>query len=259
MIMLSPTSPSPARLTRTPASRYIQVMDVPRRLSALAVFFFFVSAFAGASAQPDNQPPSRNSKLPTLFLVGDLASSLQAAPLSTLFDSAHLSLVSAASSGRTTRAYINSGDWDKLLTRVKPGDFVLIEFGPTTLSGGDKDAAARTLQGIGDGTFDYLDPATQKVELVHSYGWYLRRMVVDVINHGASPILCSPPTSGQTTAVTPASAEPIAGDWTRAIAVEQRIPFVDLTTAGPTLDTSTLRAGLEALHPDPLGPFLKRP
>jgi hypothetical protein len=235
-------------------------MNVLRRLRPALLLLGAVLATAASLAQPANDAPAADPKLPTLFLVGDLASSSQAlAPLSALFDTAHLNLAASPSAGRTTRAYINSGDWEKLLARMKPGDFVLIEFAPAILSGGDKDAAIRTLQGIGDGTFDYLDPGTQKVELVHSYGWYLRRMVVDVIDHGASPILCSPPASGQTTAVTPTSAEPTAGDWSRAIAMEQRIPFVDLTAAGPTLDASALRAGLQALQSDPLQPFLKKP
>jgi rhamnogalacturonan acetylesterase len=145
-----------------------------------------------------------------------------------------------------------------MLAQVKPGDLVLLEFAPAALSPADKASATRTLQGIGDGTFDYLDPGTQKIELVHSYGWYLRRMVVDTINHGASPILCSPPAAAQTSAITPTAAEPTAADWTRAIATEQRIPFVDLTAGGGELTPPTLRAGLEALQPDPLAPYLKR-
>jgi hypothetical protein len=233
-------------------------MNVLRRLPVALLLLACVPARAASLAQSAQDASALNPRLPTLFLAGDLAPNAQVpAPLSTLFDTAHLNLVASPAAGRTTRAYINSGDWDRLLAAMKPGDFVLIEFTPNLLSGGDKDAAIRTLQGIGDGTFDYLDPGTRKLELVHTYGWYLRRMVVDVINRGASPILCSPPAPGQTAAITPTTAEPTAGDWTRAIAMEQRIPFVDLTAAGPTPSAPTLRVGLQALQPDPLAPFLK--
>ena len=205
-----------------------------------------------------------NPKLPTLFVVGDLAEE----SLRNVFDGGHLNLQTSSAAGRTTRSYINSGDWDKLLGQVKPGDFVLIEFAPTAISAADKAGASRALQGIGDGTFDYLDPGTQKVELVHSYGWYLRRMVVDTINHGASPILCSPPASAQNarsqrTLISPNGAEPAdsqstAAAWTQAIAVEQRVPFVDLSGSGTAVTGGSLRSGLEALQPDPLAPYLQR-
>ena len=212
-------------------------------VSRLAPAFLAFSALLSAQAHAQTSAP--NPKLPTLFVVGDLPAQATA----NVFDPAHLNVTFSPASGRTTRAYINSGTWDTLLGQIKPGDLVLLEFAPAGLSASDRAAGTRILQGIGDGTFDYLDPGTQKLELVHSYGWYLRRMVVDTINHGASPILCAPPSSSQTSTIVPTAAEPAAGDWTQAIATEQRIPFVKLTDAG-------LRAGLEALQPDPLAPYL---
>ena len=178
-----------------------------------------------------------NPKLPTLFLVGDLPAET-AAPV---FDPAHLNVIAAPAAGQTTRAFIHSGSWDKTLERLKTGDFVLIDFAPRDMSSDDRASATRTLEGIGDGTFDYLDPGTQKLELVHSYGWYLRRMVVDVVNHGGIPVLCASP-GGPADATT----------WARAIATEQRVPLVDLAAAN-----SNLRQALEAVQPDPLAPYLK--
>ncbi len=209
------------------------------RLMAVASSVFAAGVLPAQQAAP-------NPKLPTVFVVGDVVG------VAGVFDTGHLNVVASASGGRTTRGYINSGEWDKVLGQVKPGDVVLLEFAPATLPEADKAAATRTLQGIGDGTFDYLDPGTQKVELVHSYGWYLRRMVVDTINHGASPILCSPPGVTQTAAIGATAAEPAAADWTKAIATEQRVPFVDLASG------ASLRAGLEALPDDPLGPYLMK-
>ena len=223
-----------------------------RRSIALASALIFASPVLAQTAPA-------NPKLPTLFVVGDLPSDATG----NVFDSAHLNVQTSSASGQTTRSYINSGSWDKLLNQIKPGDFVLIEFAPTTLSAADKAAATRILQGIGDGTFDYLDPGTQKLELVHSYGWYLRRMVVDTINHGASPILCSPPameSAGSQRTLISASAgaasdpQPTAATWTEAIATEQRVPFVNLSSSG-TVTAESLKAGLQALRPDPLEPY----
>ncbi len=229
-----------------------------RRALVLASALIFVAATPA-------QTTAVNPKLPTLFVVGDLPEE----SLRGVFDAAHLNLQTSSAAGRTTRSYIHSGEWDKLLGQVKPGDFILIEFAPTAVPAADKAAASRTLQGIGDGTFDYLDPGTQKLELVHSYGWYLRRMVVDTINHGASPILCSPPASAQSpgsqrTLISPNTAEPAdsqstAAAWTSAIAMEQRVPFLDLSASGAAVSADSLRNGLEALQADPLGPYLQHP
>ena len=230
------------------------------RLHVLALVLL---APAFANPAPAHSAPA-NPRLPTLFLVGDLP----AESVTPLFDATHLNVAVSPALGRTTRAYINSGDWDKLLSQVKPGDFILLDFVPTTLSAADKASATRTLQGIGDGTFEYLDPGTQKLELVHSYGWYLRRMVVDTINHGASPILCSPPASAsnpasERTLISPNSAEPADSQptpaaWSKAIATEQHVPFLDLTTSQASITPDTLKSALTTLQPDPLAPYLKR-
>ncbi|ADW69197.1 SGNH/GDSL hydrolase family protein [Granulicella tundricola] len=183
----------------------------------------------------NGQASAPNPNRPSLFLVGDLSSS----SVGDTFDPNRIKLVESGAVGQTSRAYIKSGAWDQLAGQIKPGDFVLIEFNPEGQGGQDHDDAQRTLKGMGDGTFDYLDPGTKKLELVHSYGWYLRKIVVDAINHGANPILCSPL----------AGAKDGAGDWTKAIATEQRIPFVDLSGTG-------VKGGLVALKADPLAAYL---
>lgn len=64
----------------------------------------------------------------------------------------------------------------------------------------------------------------QEDNLVRSYGWYLRRVAVDVIARGATPILCAP-------VVADGAEQGRDEEWTKAIAVQQRIPFVDAPTA----------------------------
>lgn len=178
-------------------------------------------------------------RVPTLFLVGDLSvSSVQ-----NQFATDKIHLQESLSGNMTTREYVHSGAWDTLLAKIQSGDFVVMDFGPDDVSGRDRRDATRTLAGFGDGTFDYLNPGTNKIELVHSYGWYLRRMVVDVINRGGSPLLCAGPADPE---------KPGAGDWARYIANEQRIPLVPVRPDG-----HGLVEGLRSLPVDPVAPFLK--
>lgn len=180
-----------------------------------------------------------NPRIPTLFLVGDLpAASVEAG-----FVPTKVHLRESLAAGETTRAYLQSGAWDAMLEQMHPGDFVAIDFSRNPLPAQAVSDAARTLAGFGDGTFDYLAPGSGKLELVHSYGWYLRKMVVDVINHGGSPLLCAgPPTPGH----------PGESDWARYIAAEQRIPLIALRPDG-----TGLVEGLRALNSDPLRPYLR--
>ena len=184
-------------------------------------------------------PAQGTPQIPALILVGEL-------PVTAVqdgFDGKKIHLQQSLSTGQTTRTYVNSGAWDRILGQLHPGDLVVLDFGSDNLPAQDKNDAARTLAGFGDGTFDYLDPGTKKVELVHSYGWYLRRMVVDVINHGGVPMLCAGPAN---------PANPGAADWARYIATEQRVTLVPLTADG-----QGFVSGLQTLTPDPLAPYLK--
>jgi hypothetical protein len=221
-----------------------------RRLGSLLL----VAALPLAGQAPV-QAAKPNPNRPTLFLVGDLPS----ASGQDAFDLDLIKLVDSPANGQTTRTYINSGAWDQLAAQIKPGDFVLIGFKPGTdaspakLGTDARAAATLTFQSAGDSTFDYMDPDTHALEHIHSYAWYLRKFVVDAINHGANPMLCYPPTPADPANRFPNNPYLAHPAWIiKAIATEQRIPFVDLASGAP------LRAGLEALHDDPLAPYLMK-
>jgi rhamnogalacturonan acetylesterase len=199
---------------------------VPLSVTALLTISMF---FSGGQEKDLKLNPGR----PALFLVGGF----EAKSVADTFDANRIKVVESTSSGRTSRAYLNSGVWEQVTSQIKPGDFVLIDFQPDTVSANAQSASNRTLPGSGDDTVDYRDPATNKLELVHSFGWYLRKLVVEAINHGAVPILCSSGPSGRSAM--------------KEIAVEQRIPFLDLSGG--------LRKGLEMVKPDPLEPYLAKP
>ena len=84
-------------------------------------------------------------------------------------------IINQAISGRSTKTFIQQGDWDKTLKLVKPGDYVLIQFGHNDSHAKDKPEAT--------------DAAT-------SYTEFLKKYVDDVRAVKATPILVTPMHSG---------------------------------------------------------------
>ena len=69
------------------------------------------------------------------------------------FDAAKINVVNRAVGGLSSRTYLTQGDWDRVLAMLKPGDFVMMQFGHN--DGGPLDDAARargTLKGTGEET-----------------------------------------------------------------------------------------------------------
>jgi lysophospholipase L1-like esterase len=139
-----------------------------------------------------------NPKLPTLYIVGD--STLKSdAPLrgwgqelGQFFDPNKLNVVNRAIGGRSSRTFQNEGRWDKLLAELKPGDFVIIQFGHNDVGKYDDPAAKErpSIHGEGEETVE-VTKANGTKETVHTFGWYMRKYGNDVRAKGATAIFCS--------------------------------------------------------------------
>ncbi len=147
-----------------------------------------------------------NPALPSLFIAGDSTAAPGSAdatgwgvPLPDYFDPAKINIVNRARGGRSSRTFITEGLWDQLLAQVKAGDYVLIQFGHN--DGGATNAeppgstrplrARGSLPGLGEETEEIDNVLTKKHEVVHTYGWYVRKMIADTKAKGATPILLS--------------------------------------------------------------------
>ena len=145
-----------------------------------------------AQAQPTrlNLPTPANPDLPTLFLIGDSTVRNGRAdgangqwgwgePIVAYFDPAKLNVVNRAVGGLSSRTYLTQGHWDRILALLKPGDFVMMQFGHNDSGPLDDLARARgTLPGTGDETKEIDNPITQRREVVHTYGWYLKQFII---------------------------------------------------------------------------------
>ncbi len=116
----------------------------------------------------------------TLFLAGDSTMAdkdeLEASPergwgqvFPTFLDTSRICLQNHARNGRSTKSFIDEGRWNNLTARIKPGDFVIIQFGHNDQKKNDSTR--------------YSD--------LEAYKANLSRMVQDVRDRQAMPILAT--------------------------------------------------------------------
>lgn len=114
-----------------------------------------------------------------------------------MFDSAKIHVYNEGLGGRSSRGYIEEGAWKKILDRLQPGDWVIVQFGHNDAANSQNYPDRTTLKGDGDETQEIDSPVTHAKETIHSYGWYLRQYVADAKAKGATVIVCSPPPRNQ--------------------------------------------------------------
>ncbi len=188
------------------------------------------------AAEPATTQSSLESSLPTLYIIGDSTVHNTDKGLcgwgdviGTFFDPAKITVENHAIGGRSSRTFFTEGRWDKVMEALKPGDFVLMQFGHN--DGGainDTSRARGSIRGIGDDTQEIDNDLTHKHEVVHTFGWYMRKYVTDAKSKGATPIVCSlVPRNMWKDGKVIRSADSYQL-WARQIADEQHVPFIDL-------------------------------
>lgn len=153
-----------------------------------------------------NQPVK--PALPTLFIIGD--STVRNGNgtgkngqrgwgdcLAVYFDTSKINIVNDALGGTSSRTFYRDR-WPGVKAMMKPGDIVIMQFGhndasPINEDHVDEDTRARgTIDGTGPETMVVTNILTTRIEVVHSYGWYLTQYIAETRAHGATPLVCSP-------------------------------------------------------------------
>jgi lysophospholipase L1-like esterase len=199
--------------------------------------------------------PVTNNALPTLFLVGDSTVRVSTKgqqgwgdPIAAYFDKTKINVINRALGGRSSRTFQTEGLWDKVLAEMKPGDFVLIQFGHN--DGGELAKGTRpraSLKGNGDESQEVTVEMTGKQEVVRTFGWYLRKYAADAKGRGATPILCSliPRKIWKDGKISRASDS--YGKWTAEAARAEGVAFIDLN--------EIIARKYEELGPEKVGPL----
>jgi type 1 glutamine amidotransferase/lysophospholipase L1-like esterase len=251
--------------------------------------------FSGSQSPPPSLPAPRNSALPTIFHIGDSTvrnGSGNGANgewgwgdlISCYFDTARVNVVNRALGGRSSRTYLTQGHWERTLPMLKRGDVVIMQFGHN--DGGalnDTSRARGSIRGVGNETEEIDNLLTHEHEVVHSYGWYMRKFIADTRVRGATPVVASlvPRNIWENGAVV-RNKKDYAG-WAEDVARAEGVAFVDLneriareydalgpekvkalfgrdhthtTREGAKLNARVVLAAVQALPSNPVGSYL---
>ena len=123
--------------------------------------------------------PSAGEKTTTIFIIGDSTAANKSGiaegkqergwgmALQCYFDPSFIRVDNHAVNGRSSLSFLNEGRWDKVLERMKPGDYVIIQFGH------NDEKAPKDRHTDPGSTFDYL----------------LAKYVRETREHGGIPVL----------------------------------------------------------------------
>jgi len=177
---------------------------------------------------------------PTLWLIGDStvrngSKGLRGwgEEIGALLDPAKVTVQNHARGGRSSRTFLTEGLWYKVDAEIKPGDFVLMQFGHN--DGGKVSGefapgrpSRASLKGNGEETQDAEVGTTGKKETVHTYGWYLRKFIKDAKARGATPIVLSPVPHNDWKDGSVRRSTNDYTQWASDAAKSENVPFIDL-------------------------------
>lgn len=173
---------------------------------------------------------------PTIYIIGDstVRNSNRdqwgwGSLLPEFFDSTKISISNQAMAGRSTRTFIKEGRWDKVLSTLKKGDYVLMQFGHNEGSKPDTSRAGYrgVLKGTGEDTVQLTWP-NGTIETVHTYGWYVRKFISDAKAKGATPIILSMIPRNEFREGKVLRANKDYGKWAKEVADGEGVLFIDL-------------------------------
>ena len=135
--------------------------------------------------------------MPSLYIIGDSTAAKNnsptiqgwGVPFLDYFDPSKINAVNAARGGRSSRTYITEGLLDAVVAKLKTNDIVLVQWGHNDAYDINGTTGRGTLHGLGEETEDITNQVTGKHEVVHTYGWYMRKYVNDIRAKGAQPVI----------------------------------------------------------------------
>jgi lysophospholipase L1-like esterase len=189
-------------------------------------------------------PEPANAKLPSLFLIGD--STVRNGrddgqnkgaegqwgwgnPIAAQFDTGRINVVNRAIGGLSSRTYFTGGHWGRTLALMKPGDFLIMQFGHNDSGAvNDTTRARATLAGTGEQVEEIDNLLTKQHETVHTYGWYLRKYIAEARARGVTPIVASPIPRKRWEAGKIVRNKADYAGWAAEVARQERVGFIDL-------------------------------
>ena len=144
--------------------------------------------------------PARPDGRPSIYLIGD--STVKnghgnqvgwGEVIQDYFDTDKINVFNHAIAGRSSRSFHREQRWQEIYEQLRPGDFVIMQFGHNDggTVGDPRFKRRPSLPGVG-GQSQPVSLDDGSGETVHTYGWYLERFCKDCTNKNAIAIVCTP-------------------------------------------------------------------
>lgn len=146
-----------------------------------------------------------------------------------MFDTTRISIENYATSGGSARSFMDEGRWDKVYNAIRPGDYVLIQFGHNDDGPINKWFEQGELPGAGEESQVFSMESSGRYKVVYTYGWYLRKYIMDAKEKGAIPIIVTPTVRNKwnSEGKIESNSERF-GKWARQAAMQGDAYFIDL-------------------------------
>ena len=180
----------------------------------------------------------REEGKPVVFLTGDSTVKNEdesadgmwgwGAVASDIFDTRKITIANCAKAGRSCRTFLNEKRWDQVYNSIRPGDYVLIQFGHNDCGPIDSKPERAAITGTADTCHVYQMQSNGRYELVYSFGWYLRKFINDVCEKGGTPILVSLTPRNEWADGHIERRNDSYGRWYREVVEQTGVAFLDL-------------------------------
>lgn len=188
--------------------------------------------------EPKTVKVDRKNGRPVVFLTGDSTVKNEdkkkdgmwgwGSQAYTVFDSTKCTVVNCAKAGRSTRTYLNEGRWDEVYNSVRPGDYVLIQFGHNDIGDIDKNKERGTIATADDTCHVYKLASNGQYKVIYSFGWYLKKFIGDVKEKGGIPVLVSLTPRNEWPGGKVERRNDSYGKWYRDVVEATGVDFIDL-------------------------------
>lgn len=202
---------------------------------------------------------SRNGNNPVVFTIGDsTVKNEDSSPdgmwgwgsvIGEYLDSDNVTVENHAMPGRSARKFLDEGRWDKVYNALHPGDIVLIQFGHNDAGPIDSGKERAELPGTGGESKVFKMKSDGRYKVVYTYGWYLRKFIMDAKEKGAIPVVIShTPRNKFDNGLIESNASSF-GAWTEKVAKMENVPYVNLNrVSGMKLQKMADESGLKLVN-----------
>lgn len=181
---------------------------------------------------------TRQKGKPMLFTIGDSTVKNEdnsddsmwgwGSVIQDLFDLDRITVENHAKAGRSARTFLDEGRWDKVYNALQPGDYVIMQFGHNDAGEINTGKARAELPGAGAESKVFKMEKTGKFQVIYTFGWYLRKFVMDCQEKGAIPVVLShTPRNKFDNGLIERNTNSF-GKWTREVAEQTGAIFIDL-------------------------------